>query len=44
MRRVFSLVAVVGLVLSACSSKSSTTGASTPSSNGTLNLAYLADM
>src|SRR5437660_6431319 len=44
MRRVFSLVAVVGLVLSACSSKSATTGASTPSTNGTLNLAYLADM
>ena len=45
MRRVFSLLAAVGLVLSACSSKSSTTGApSTPSVNGTLNLAYLADM
>src|SRR5882757_441780 len=45
MRRVFSLVAVVGLILSACSTKSSTTGAgSTPSTNGTLNLAYLADM
>ena len=45
MRRVFSLVAAVGLVLSACSSTSSTTGApSRPSVNGTLNLAYLADM
>ena len=45
MRRVFSLVAALGLVLSACSSTSSTTGApSTPSVNGTLNLAYLADM
>ncbi|TMK47632.1 MAG: ABC transporter substrate-binding protein, partial [Actinobacteria bacterium] len=45
MRRVCSLLAAVGLVLSACSSTSSTTGApSTPSVNGTLNLAYLADM
>src|SRR3977135_2746274 len=45
MRRVFSLVAALGFVLSACSNKASTTGAaSTPSTNGTLNLAYLADM
>ena len=44
MRRLFSLVAVVALVLSACSRKSSTTAASPASTNGTLNLAYLADM
>src|SRR5437660_3571827 len=44
MRRVFALVAAVRLVLRACSSEASTTGAATPSTNGTLNLAYLADM
>ncbi len=45
LRRVFSLVAVVALLLSACSKKSTTSAASSPpDTNGTLNLAYLADM
>jgi peptide/nickel transport system substrate-binding protein len=44
LRRLFSLVAVVGLVLSACSKSSTTAAPSPPDTNGTLNLAYLADM
>jgi peptide/nickel transport system substrate-binding protein len=43
-RSLFSLVAVVALVMGACSNKSSTTAPTPASTNGTLNLAYLADM